>query len=110
MQFVIRCIEQMRGGEVFVPKLPSMQLTDLLQVVAPDAEMDVIGIRPGEKLHEALVSEDEARHAREFDDMFIIEPDQAMWDFASWTDGQTLPTDFSYTSLNNTTWLKGEEL
>ncbi len=110
VQFVIRCIEQMRGGEVFVPKLPSMQLTDLLQVVAPDAEMDVIGIRPGEKLHEALVSEDEARHAREFDDMFIIEPDQAMWDFATWSEGQTLPADFSYTSLNNTKWLKGEEL
>lgn len=110
VQFVIRCIEQMRGGEVFVPKLPSMNIEDLLHAVAPDAEMDVIGIRPGEKLHEALVSEDEARHAREFEDMFIIEPDQAMWDFTAWSEGETLPADFSYTSLNNTKWLKGEEL
>jgi UDP-N-acetylglucosamine 4,6-dehydratase len=110
VQFVVRCIEQMRGGEVFVPKLPSMTMTELLKVIAPDAQVDVIGIRPGEKLHEALVSEDEARHAREFDDMFIIEPDQAMWDFTSWAEGQTLPADFSYTSLNNTEWLRGEEL
>src|SRR5689334_7978381 len=69
VQFVIRCIEQMRGGEVFVPKLPSMHLADMIKVIAPEAEIDVIGIRPGEKLHEALVSEDEARTTREFDGM-----------------------------------------
>ncbi|HZQ06088.1 MAG TPA: UDP-N-acetylglucosamine 4,6-dehydratase (inverting) [Anaerolineae bacterium] len=110
VQFVIRCIEQMRGGEVFVPKLPSMKITDLIDVVAPEAEVDVIGIRPGEKLHETLVSEDEAHHACEFEDMYVIEPAQATWEYRGWADGKELPPDFSFTSLNNTRWLSASEL
>ncbi len=110
VNFVIRCIEQERGGEVFVPKLPSMKLTDLLQVIAPDAQIDVMGIRPGEKLHEALVSEDEARGARELDDMFVIQPTQPQFHFEEWNEGQALPPDFSYTSLNNTQWLTASEV
>ncbi len=62
MRFVIRCLEQMYGGEVFVPKIPSMKVIDLARAVAPQAEIDIIGIRPGEKLHEVLISEDEAPH------------------------------------------------
>ena len=61
VRFVIRCIEQMRGGEVFVPKIPSTRVIDLAKVIAPQAEIEVIGIRPGEKLHEVLIHEDEAR-------------------------------------------------
>jgi FlaA1/EpsC-like NDP-sugar epimerase len=110
VDFVIRCVEQMRGGEVFVPKLPSMKITELLDVVAPAVEVDVIGIRPGEKLHETLVSEDEARHARELDDMFIIEPAQATWGFETGAVGHPLPPDYSYTSLNNTRWLSAQEM
>ncbi len=110
VQFVIRCTEMMRGGEVFVPKLPSMKMMDLIQVLAPDAQVDVIGIRPGEKLHEALVSEDEARHAREFENLYIIEPAQATWGFQNWNEGKTLPPDFSYTSLNNPQWLTAGEM
>lgn len=110
VKFVIGCTERMRGGEVFVPKLPSMRMMDLIGVLAPNAAVDVIGIRPGEKLHEALVSEDEARHAREFDEFYVIEPAQATWGFESWSDGKTLPSDFSYTSLNNTRWLTPDEM
>ncbi|HRY20812.1 MAG TPA: UDP-N-acetylglucosamine 4,6-dehydratase (inverting), partial [Flexilinea sp.] len=74
VHFVIRCIEQMHGGEVFVPKIPSMKVKDLAAAVAPEAEITYTGIRPGEKLHEVLISEDEARNTVEFDDMFIVQP------------------------------------
>ena len=70
VRFVIRCIEQMHGGEVFVPKIPSMTLVDLAKAIAPNANIEIMGIRPGEKLHEVLISEDEARTTIELDDMF----------------------------------------
>lgn len=110
VRFVIRCTEMMRGGEVFVPKLPSMKMTDLIRVMAPDAEVDVIGIRPGEKLHEALVSEDEARNTRELEAMYVIQPSQPPFHFEEWIEGKTLPPDFSFTSLNNGVWLTQEEM
>ena len=69
VQFVVSCLEQMHGGEIFVPKIPSMRLLDLAETVAPGCEMETIGIRPGEKLHEVLVSEDEARKTLETEDM-----------------------------------------
>src|ERR1700681_2748419 len=74
VRFVIRCIEQMHGGEIFVPKIPSMKLLDMAQAIAPDCQIDCVGIRAGEKLHEVLLSEDEARNAIETDDMFVIQP------------------------------------
>jgi UDP-N-acetylglucosamine 4,6-dehydratase len=79
VHFVIRCIEQMHGGEVFVPKIPSMKVKDLAAAVAPEAEITYTGIRPGEKLHEVLISEDEARNTVEFDDMFIVQPSGTTW-------------------------------
>ena len=79
VKFVIRCIEQMHGGEIFVPKIPSMRLTDLAQAVAPGCEIEYIGIRAGEKLHEALVSEDEARNTVETDEMYVIQPSHPWW-------------------------------
>src|SRR5262252_5913182 len=74
VRFVMRCIEQMHGGEIFVPKIPSMRLVDLAETVAPGCEVEYIGIRPGEKLHEVLVSEDESRHALATEEMFVIQP------------------------------------
>src|SRR5262250_391502 len=74
VRFVIRRLEQMHGGEIFVPKIPSMKILDMAQAVGPDCQIDCIGIRPGEKLHEVLLSEDESRNAVETDDMFVIEP------------------------------------
>jgi len=86
VRFTIRCIEQMEGGEVFVPKIPSMRVVDLANAIAPDTEIEVIGIRPGEKLHEVLVSEDEARHTLELEDMYVVEPPAALWFGRGWRD------------------------
>jgi UDP-N-acetylglucosamine 4,6-dehydratase/5-epimerase len=74
VHFVIRCIEQMHGGEVFVPKIPSMKVADLARAIAPQASMEIVGIRPGEKLHEVLISEDEARTTVELKDMYVVQP------------------------------------
>ncbi len=102
VRFVIRCIEQMHGGEVFVPKIPSTTTVDLARAIAPEAEIDFIGIRPGEKLHEVLISEDEARGTVELDDMFVVQPVQALWFGYEWRElGKPLPDGFRYASDTN---------
>src|SRR6184192_439927 len=74
IRFVIRCLDEMHGGEIFVPKIASMKMIDLAETIAPGCEVETIGIRPGEKLHEVLVSEDEARNTVETEEMFVIQP------------------------------------
>lgn len=109
VHFVITCIEQMEGGEVFVPKIPSTKVVDLARAIAPDADIDIIGIRPGEKLHEDLLSADEARHTVELAGMYVVQPAEAIWFGYSWKDkGKAVPEGFSYTSDNNTEWLDVE--
>lgn len=110
VRFVINCIHEMNSGEIFVPKIPSMNITDLAHAIAPDSKQEIIGIRPGEKLHEELMTEDEARHAREFYDYFIIYPEYHFWkeDFIS--KGKSCPERFKYTSNENSEWLTKEEL
>jgi UDP-N-acetylglucosamine 4,6-dehydratase len=110
VHFVIRCLSKMHGGEIFVPKIPSMRLVDMAMTVAPGCDVEYIGIRPGEKLHEALVSEDEARHAVETDDMYIIKPDHPWWSSQNWVSGRRLLEGFRYTSDSNTQWMTGREL
>lgn len=111
VRFTIRCIEQMYGGEVFVPKIPSMKLVDLAKAIAPDSKFDVIGIRPGEKLHEVLVSADEARHTVEMADMYVVEPTGTLWFGHEWQDqGEALEEGFQYTSDTNEAWLGVDEL
>ena len=110
VRFVIQCIEQMHGGEVFVPKIPSMKITDLAQAVAPDCAIDDIGIRPGEKLHEVLISEDEARHTLERDNMFVVRPLHPWWSSEVWGAGSALPDGFRYGSDNNPDWLSIPQL
>ena len=110
VRFVIRCIEQMQGGEVFVPKIPSMRIVDLAQAVAPECEIDSIGIRPGEKLHEVLVARDESRYTLELEDMFIIQPVHPWWKPANWSQGKPLPDGFKFASDKNKHWLTIEEL
>jgi UDP-N-acetylglucosamine 4,6-dehydratase/5-epimerase len=110
VRFVVRCIEQMHGGEIFVPKIPSMKLSDIAQTIAPGCEVECIGIRAGEKLHEVLVSEDEARHALELDDMFVIRPPHPWWHKENWSAGRTLPEGFRYASDTNGQWLTCQEL
>jgi UDP-N-acetylglucosamine 4,6-dehydratase/5-epimerase len=110
VRFVVSCIEQMHGGEIFVPKIPSMRLTDMAACIAPGCEVECIGIRPGEKLHEVLVSEDEARNTVELDDMYVIQPAHSWWSLQNWKDGQPLPDGFRYGSDSNSRWLTSEEL
>ena len=110
VKFVIRCIEQMHGGEIFVPKIPSMRLTDLAQAVAPGCEIEYIGIRAGEKLHEALVSEDEARNTVETDSMYVIQPSHPWWQNANWMNARALPEGFRYASDTNTEWMTDQQV
>ncbi len=111
VRFVIRCTEQMQGGEVFVPKIPSTRIVDLARVIAPEAELVDIGIRPGEKLHEALINEDEARTTVELDDMYVVQPSSALWFGHAWQDkGRPLPDGFRYTSETNPVWLTVEQI
>jgi UDP-N-acetylglucosamine 4,6-dehydratase len=110
VRFVIRCVEQMHGGEVFVPKIPSMNIMDLVKAVAPDCEVENIGIRPGEKLHEILISEDEVRQVLELEDMFVIKPAHPWWQVGNWVKGQPLPDGFRFASNSNPHWLTVNEL
>jgi UDP-N-acetylglucosamine 4,6-dehydratase len=110
VRFVIRSIEQMHGGEIFVPKIPSMRLVDLAEAVAPGCTVEFIGIRPGEKLHEVLLSEDEARSAVEVDDMYIIQPSHPWWKRGNWIHARELPQGFRYTSDTNEQWLTNEQM
>jgi len=110
VRFVVSCIELMHGGEIFVPKIPSMRLADMAESIAPGCEVECIGIRPGEKLHEVLVSEDEARNALEVDDMYIIQPAHSWWSSQNWKGAQPLPEGFRYGSDSNAQWLTSAEL
>jgi UDP-N-acetylglucosamine 4,6-dehydratase/5-epimerase len=110
VEFVIRCIGLMRGGEVFVPKIPSMRVADLARVIAPDTPVEIIGVRPGEKIHEALLSEDEARDAVELDDMYVVGRPDAPAGPRYLAQGRRLPPGFRYTSDTNTRWLTTDEL
>jgi len=109
-RFVIRCVEQMQGGEVFVPKIPSMNIMDLVKAVAPDCEVEFIGIRPGEKLHEVLISEDEARQTVELNDMFVIQPVHAWLRVKKMEGARPMSDRFRYSSDANPERLTADEL
>jgi UDP-N-acetylglucosamine 4,6-dehydratase len=109
-EFVVRRIEEMRGGELFIPKLPSVRLVDVARAVAPDAELLFVGLRPGEKLAEVLVTEHEARHTLDMATFFLIEPEHAWWT-ADMQDGNGYLSDgYEYRSDTNDTWLDSAEL
>ncbi len=110
VEFVIKCVGMMHGGEIFVPKVPSMRITDLARTIAPEAKIQITGIRAGEKLHEVLVSEDEARHSCELEDMFVIQPAHPWWNVQNWSDGRRPPEGFKYTSDENRQWLTPEQM
>lgn len=110
VNFVINCIERMRGGEVFVPKIPSMRIMDLVEVIAANIEVRDIGIRPGEKLHEVLISEDEARLSVELESMYIVQPAHPWWTQDGISEGKSLPSEFRYGSETNTDWLTPDRL
>jgi UDP-N-acetylglucosamine 4,6-dehydratase len=109
VEFVIRSIGEMKGGEIFVPKIPSMRIIDMARVIAGHKEIKTIGIRPGEKINELLISEDEARHTLELEDRFIVIPDYRWSSRQVWADGKPLPEGFRYTSDGNTDWLSVDD-
>ena len=110
VDFVIRCLDGLHGGEVFVPKIPSMNIMDLAKAVAPGCEIRYVGIRPGEKLHEVLVSEDEGRQALDLPDMYIVRPAHPWWGMENWAEAKPVPDGFRFASDTNDRWLSIEEL
>jgi UDP-N-acetylglucosamine 4,6-dehydratase len=111
VRFVLHSIDLMQGGEVFVPKLPSMSLMDLAKAIAPQAKLEEVGVRPGEKLHEVLISEDEARTTVELDDMYVIQPALGPWFVRSWDEkGRQVPAGFHYASNENPRLLSSVEI
>lgn len=98
------------GGEIYIPKIPSMKIIDLANAVAPECRIDIVGIRPGEKLHESLISTDEARHAVDAGNFYVIEPEGPHWRYDKWANAKALPDDFCYTSDLNVDWLTENDL
>ena len=109
VRLVLRALTVMHGGEIFVPKIPSMRILDLKDAIAPGCKTRVVGIRPGEKLHEVLVTEDEAERALDLGDLFLIKPCFPWWGQTSWTRGAPLEKGFRYASDSNDWWLKTKE-
>ncbi len=113
VELAMRAFDLMHGGEIFVPKIPSMNIMDLARAISPDCETYNIGIRPGEKLHECLIPRDEARFTLEFKDYFIIEPSFHDWigeDVLARPGGTPCAEDFVYTSDTNSQWLTVDQL
>lgn len=110
VNFVLSSLEMMHGGEIYIPKIPSMKMTDLATKMAPEVEQKVIGIRPGEKLHEIMISSDDARNTIELEDRFVIQPTNFLWtaELQAVSGAKQVSDDFSYSSDNNTEWLDTE--
>jgi len=111
VDFVLSSLKNMVGGELFVPKIPACTVSDLANVLAPDCEKNIIGLRPGEKMHEILIPSDEARNVLEFDDHFVIQPVQAFWgNKIGILGGVSCSEGFHYASNQNCEFLSIEEL
>lgn len=112
VRFVASKLEIMHGGEIFVPKIPSMKMTELAKAIGPDCKIKIVGIRPGEKLHELMIASDDSRHVLEYKDYFVIQPAFHWWDneaFASKNGGKSVSEDFEYSSDKNTDWLSSKQ-
>ncbi len=110
VDFVIRNLEIMQGGEIFIPKIPSTKITDLAEAIAPECKRKIVGIRPGEKLHEVMVSEDDSRNTLEYDNYYLIKPEFAGWGSVDWKGGKKVPDGFKYSSDTNPWWLTIDEI
>ena len=110
VKFVLDRIEQMLGGEIFIPKIPSMKILDLADAIAPDCDKEIINIRPGEKISEILISKEESINTIEYDDMYLIQPLFPWWSGDRWPKGKSVPKFFEYRSDNNSWWMETNEL
>ncbi len=109
VQFVLDCLDDMQGGELYVPRIPSMHVVDLAEAIAPGTDLVEVGIRPGEKLHEEMISTEDSRRTLLQDDRYVVLPTLAGWGFTA-PEGQPVPDGFSYTSESNDLWLSAEQL
>jgi UDP-N-acetylglucosamine 4,6-dehydratase len=114
VEFVLRALREMTGGEVFVPKLPSLRIVDLVPIIVPDGAYEVVGIRPGEKLHEVMIPVEESRNAFDMGDHYIIQPSHHWWNFASFQQrvkerGEPIAEPFEYSSNGNGWWMSEDE-
>ena len=107
VEFVLSSLHLMQGGEIFVPKIPSLTVTNLANAIAPGLTHKIIGIRPGEKLHETMITTDDARHTIELEDRYVIQPDFSFWRSgqAEYENATPVPQGFYYSSDNNADWL-----
>lgn len=110
VNFVLRCLEILHGGEVFVPKIPSMRIIDLAKAICPGCAHKYIGIRPGEKIHEVLISKDEARNTLDLGEFYLIKPSFPFWNTGNYHQGRLVPEDWEYASNTNEHWLEVNEL
>ncbi|HLA29188.1 MAG TPA: polysaccharide biosynthesis protein, partial [Syntrophales bacterium] len=111
VELVVMALRHAQGGEIFVPKIPSMKVIDLAKAVAPECEIEIIGIRPGEKLHESLITEEEGRNTISYNGMYIVLPNYTWWEERrNYKTGQRLPDGFVYISDQNDEWLTVEDL
>ena len=111
VEFVLHSLETMVGGELFVPKIPACTVADIANVVAPDVKWETIGMRPGEKMHEILIPEDESRNVLEFDDYFVVQPIQSFWgNKIGILGGRSCPENFRYASNVNCDFLNEDQL
>lgn len=112
VELVWHAFDDMVGGEIYVKKIPSMKITDLARVVAPEAKQEIVGIRPGEKLHEQMIGPEDAGYTYEYPDHFKILPQIHSWsrDSSRIKDGQRVPDGFVYASNNNEHWMSDAEL
>lgn len=110
VQFVLDSLNRMYGGEIFVPKIPSMRVVDLATAIAPQCKIEIVGIRPGEKLHESMITTDDARHTVEFEEYYVIEPEFNWWGTERLISGNKLDENFEYNSAINRQWLSVEDL
>jgi len=110
VRFVLDSFEMMHGGELYVPRIPSMKITDLAQAVVPGAAMHESGLRPGEKLHEEMISAEEGRRALRVGDRYVLQPDLAAWGYQAPLDGVPVAEGFHYTSDTNDQWFTAAEI
>ena len=111
VDFVLSCLELMQGGELFVPKIKSMSVVDLARAMAPQLPHTIVGIRPGEKLHEVMITEDDARNTIDLGDRYVVEPSLVEWAYAGYKGkGKPVPENFRYGSDNNPERLDAEGL
>jgi UDP-N-acetylglucosamine 4,6-dehydratase len=110
VELVLQGFKCMEGGEIFVPQIPSMQIMDLARAIAPECAIDQIGIRAGEKLHEALTGEDEGRNTYRYKGMYVIMPPHTWWHRKNYVEAVKMPEGFIYTSDSNEEWMSVEDL